>query len=475
MLLDLLLDGSLLLLLSATGALIARTLLRDADWRRPVMLSFPLGAGVFSLTLFLISWSGVPIRPISIYGVLLLLLTATFLMARRMSKTQPERQRVPCDTSSQAIISRTLPYMISVGFVILSMALSVGRAYSTWDAAAIWSVKGYGLAREGTIFAGETWGAHGLSYPLNIPLLIAAFDVLGGDLLPGSKLIFPLFYGSILLGCIGLWRKFGVPDRIVTLGTLLVASTPLIFEHSTRGYANLPFSAYLLLACGLTIEAIVEDDSRLLTMGGLLFGLAAWTRPEGTLLVPLLMLTLILTSWISQRRMHHLIHWLLPAGLIISVWILFSSQHASSGQFSAGIQLSIQALIQGEFPWQVLPKILRAFVKHALTLDGWGMLFSTSFLALLFNVRNSHPINNPVGFSLLGVTAAAFAAMMLFFVIVPFVGNLDMWIETGMDRMFMPVGLLTAAWAVLAWGDQVSGFRIQVAGEHGTENDPALP
>jgi len=29
------------------------------------------------------------------------------------------------------------------------------------DAAAIWAAKGYGIALEGTIFAGSSWGAHG--------------------------------------------------------------------------------------------------------------------------------------------------------------------------------------------------------------------------------------------------------------------------------------------------------------------------
>jgi len=220
------------------------------------------------------------------------------------------------------------------------------------------------------------------------------------------------------------------------------------------GYANLPFSTYLLLACIMTIEGNVNSDSGQQLMGGVLFGLAAWTRPEGVFLVPLLMLTMVIFSWVSQRRMPRLIPWLLPAGLIIGFWILFSSRQASSSQFSLGMQRAMQALIEGDFPWHVLPKILLAFVKHALALNVWGILFPTSLLALLFNVRKSHPAHNPAVFLLLSVTAATFAAMMLFFVIVPFVGDLGMWIETGMDRMFMPVGLFTAAWAVLLLGNR---------------------
>ena len=454
MLCDLLFDGSLLLLLAALGALLTRIILLDVDQPTLVLLAFPLGAGIFTLALFLASWIGVPIRPITVYSILLLLLGAAALLAHKTQASRPLRLDRQNEGPEQACTARITPYLIAAGWLILSMILSIGRAYSSWDAAAIWSVKGYGIASEGTIFAGATWGAHGLSYPLNIPLLIAAFDVLGGDLLPGSKIIFPLFYGSLLLGCVALWRKFGVPHSLLILGALLVASVPVIFEHSTMGYANLPFSTYLLLACIMTIEGNVNSDSGQQLMGGVLFGLAAWTRPEGVFLVPLLMLTMVIFSWVSQRRMPRLIPWLLPAGLIIGFWILFSSRQASSSQFSLGMQRAMQALIEGDFPWHVLPKILLAFVKHALALNVWGILFPTSLLALLFNVRKSHPAHNPAVFLLLSVTAATFAAMMLFFVIVPFVGDLGMWIETGMDRMFMPVGLFTAAWAVLLLGNR---------------------
>ena len=327
MLADLLFDGSLLLLLVALGALIAWIILLDGDLPILVMLAFPLGAGIFTLVLFLASWIGVPIRPLTVYGLLLLLLGVAGLIAHKQQLSLPRRLIHMDDGPMQGSTAHRMPYVIAAGWLILSMILSIGRAYSTWDAAAIWSVKGYGIASEGTIFAGATWGAHGLSYPLNIPLLIAAFDVLGGDLLPGSKLIFPLFYGSLLLGCIALWRKHGVPHFFLTLGTLLIASVPVIFEHSTMGYANLPFSTYLLLACIMTIEGNVQSDRGLQLMGGVLFGLAAWTRPEGVFLVPLLMLTVVLFTWASQRRMPRLIPWLLPVVLITGLWIPVSYTH----------------------------------------------------------------------------------------------------------------------------------------------------
>jgi len=162
MLCDLLFDGSLLLLLAALGALLTRIILLDVDQPTLVLLAFPLGAGIFTLALFLASWIGVPIRPITVYSILLLLLGAAALLAHKTQASRPLRLDRQNEGPEQACTARITPYLIAAGWLILSMILSIGRAYSSWDAAAIWSVKGYGIASEGTIFAGATWGAHGL-------------------------------------------------------------------------------------------------------------------------------------------------------------------------------------------------------------------------------------------------------------------------------------------------------------------------
>ena len=96
---------------------------------------------------------------------------------------------------------------------------------------AIWAVKGYGIAREGTIWAAGHWGDHGLAYPLNLPLLIANYRFTG-DMLPASKLIAPLFYISLCVGCLRFWLQRDVSPLTASLGAIGLAATPLLFEHA---------------------------------------------------------------------------------------------------------------------------------------------------------------------------------------------------------------------------------------------------
>ena len=61
------------------------------------------------------------------------------------------------------------------------------------DSIQIWGAKGYGIAITGSIKDVTDWETNTLAYPLHVPVLVAFFRLLSGDLLPSSKLIFSGF------------------------------------------------------------------------------------------------------------------------------------------------------------------------------------------------------------------------------------------------------------------------------------------
>src|SRR3989304_4936448 len=153
----------------------------------------------------------------------------------------------------------------------LSLAYPIGLGIFTWilflasragDGIAIWSVKGYGIAAAESIFGARQWGAFGLHYPLNLPLAIAAVRLIDGDVLPGSKIVFALFYLTLVLGCYVFLLRGGMLARVAALGTLLIATTPIVLDHGTNGYANLPMAAYLVLGGLFAIHGMVDGSAR---------------------------------------------------------------------------------------------------------------------------------------------------------------------------------------------------------------------
>jgi hypothetical protein len=448
MFLDLLLIGLILLL----GALVARILLGPEDRCGVAPLAFPLGAGLLTWFLFLLSWIGLPITFISVIGVYLSLMILVLILGFALRRPGFRQNKGTLKAGERGGTWKISLAILLAGLISLSAILALGRSYSTWDAIAIWSIKGYGIAREGTIFAGQHWGAHGLSYPLNIPLLVSVFRLLSGDVLPGSKLIFPLFYASLILGYFQFWCHFKIPRSIAGLGALLVATIPIVFEYGTIGYANLPFTTYLVLGCFMALEGVSDKDPRLQLVSGILFGLACWTRPEGIFILLILLVTFLIAFRISYPGQVRFVFWLLPILIIGGIWGVFLGQYGGNSQFFLGIQGSIQSVSQGKFPTDAIPKILRTLVRQAFTIEIWGFTFPAAIALIILNYKKLHPKRYPQIFTLILLTITIGVTIICIYALGSLTGNLDVLISTGLDRMFLPSGLIMAAWMILLVG-----------------------
>lgn len=174
-----LLDLTVLLSLVVLGGLLVGVILRTPTWLDSASLSFPIGAGAFTWILFLLSWSGVAISQMTVSLLLAGCLVVALLVAWRIGTLSPPQANYGEDTAERSTFA-TLLLVSVILLTAISALLAVGRAYSTWDAVAFWSTKGIGIALEGSIFAAEKWGPHGLAYPLNVPLLIALFRLVSG-------------------------------------------------------------------------------------------------------------------------------------------------------------------------------------------------------------------------------------------------------------------------------------------------------
>jgi hypothetical protein len=344
---------------------------------------------------------------------------------------------------------------------VVAVLISVGRSYSTWDAIAIWSAKGYGIALEDTVFAGEIWGAHHLNYPLNIPILISLFRSLEGDLLPGSKLIFPLFYISLLLGCYSFWRTSELKRGFAAIGLLFVATIPIVFTHATIGYANLPFSVYLVLGIIIGIEGILNRSKNLQLLSGILLALAAWTRPEGLFITPITIFALMLAFRSIGRGEMSFGRLILPAIIIVIPWGLFSGLYGTGGMFQSAAGSLLQSFGAGVFHLDSLYWIVRSLGRQLLEIKIWGLVIPVAVLVVITQRSKFQPRKFPLPFMVLMLTMVIGLSVTAFYYLVSFEGDLRFWLETGVNRMYLPAGLLGAVWVILYAGIPGDAERVE--------------
>jgi hypothetical protein len=439
-----LIDLLIFVAITGFGAFLTRRFIERPHRLEYASLSFPLGAGVLTWTAFLFSWLGIPLNLTAIGLFLALALTIallSFLANRRAAHggtSQADR------TSGRGWPLVTL--WVSLASVI-ALAITVGltRSYAEWDPLDIWSTKGYGIAMEGSIFAGQRWGRHSLAYPLNIPLLISFFRILSTDLLPGSKLLFIAFYISFLMGCFHFWRQQKVDILHASLGTLAVATVPIVFIHATTGYANLPFATYVVLGSLWGIQGVFSEDAKAKWLSGVLLGLANWTRTEGIGFSLAVIAALMVAAYVVKRK--PVIPWrtLLPSLLVGAVWLLFAGGYFGGTRAGNAVAAMIRNILDGNMHRYVPGVIISRFAVHILSVSIWGFLFPLSIFFILLNLRRCSPRNNPKAFSLLVIflVTAVYPAVLAYAAsYIQSIPDFPVFIDRSFDRYFFPPAFL---------------------------------
>lgn len=440
-----------LIALVVLGALLTRAFLETPDPVEILSLSLPLGGGVFTWVLFLISLAQVPLARASAAAAYLVSILAIAIYGvrrgwwRRVSRPRPRGPR------PHRIGLAPLILALCCTLLLVSSALAVGRSYSRFDAMAGWSIKGYGMALEGSVEAADRWGTWGRAYPLNLPLQISLFWMFGGDELPGSKLLFPLTFLSLLAGVYGFWRAQGVGAVLAGLGILFLLTNPLAYLHSTLGVANLPFAAYLTLGSLWLSRGVFRDNPRHRWVGGTMLAIACWTRAEGIAYC----LAILVGLWLSVRwlRAGQLSRplWLIPLAAVSLSWFGFSLAGVAESHLGGAIGGFFQRLLSGQFNARYLGEIIRLYAIRGFSPGNLGFLFPVLALLLGFGLWRLRPRQDPLGAALTGIAAIAAAIPVGLFYVRSFTRWTDFTelLTRSFDRATLPAIFLTVAAAIL--------------------------
>jgi hypothetical protein len=418
--------------------------------------AYPVGAGVFTFLLFLISWVGIPIGAFSVISSYLLALVSILLFNFRFVGSWDLELEIKSDRKSTRLdrFVRSAVLIIVAALILIAGYLSVMRSYSTWDAIGIWGVKGYAIGREGTIFAAGRYGSHGLSYPLDIPLQISLFQLFGGDNYSFSKLIFSAYYAALLLS---IWTLLRFQSRswLGSLGVLLVATIPILFEHATIGYANLPFSYYLVLGFLLFIEGLDIQGSGIGLIGALLLGLATWTRPEGTHLVLFGLVALGIVAALLKFDMKNYFQKMAPALTILLPWLIFSTLKDDQGVVGRSFASMLSGWSQGVFNLEAVYWTARYSARQVFDPRVWGLILPATTLMIFVGWKSFTPVQRRIFFHYSAVFVSMIITIFIYFYLASFTNDIHYLLGTSVNRIFMPawmfVGTVSGAIASMIW------------------------
>jgi len=403
--------------------------------------AFPIGAGVLAGLVFLASWAGVPYTRSSLLFLssLLVISMATIIYIRRKHSS-----RTVIRPKSKRIYQYAKPHLpilliAAVALAILSW-LSVGRAYSSWDAIVIWGLNAIGFAEQGTIM--RPIGAYGLSYPINLPLQISFFRLLSGDLAPGSKLLFPFYYISLVLGTYAFLQKRS-NWKIGLVGALLLGTIPIVVEHATIGYANLPFTVYLVLGLISIMLGFDEKDTGEQLVGGILLGFASWTRPEGAFLfLPMLVVIYLGVRVIGYQGRSSARAWLLPPLLFIVVWQFFMATVGAQGFFGGVLRIAWESIRTGQLNLLAFYWTARYALRQLIDPRVWGLIAPITLLSMILRGRRLLSKEESSFLFLLLPAAVGGLSLFAYYYLASFRQDIHYLLGTSVNRLFMPVWIL---------------------------------
>jgi hypothetical protein len=269
--------------LSLSGTLFVIILLPGQSLYMQIAMGYGLGLGVLSIGIMTLNLFGFQLNNIVILILTIVLLGVSFSFFVKGKAKYKNPNALP----KLGLWKKKFDFwpLIFIFLGGIAMLLAIGKGYHRIDAIQIWGAKGYGIASNGLIEEVTNWGTNTLPYPLHIPILIASFRVLFGEVLPSSKIIFAGYYLATMMISYFVLLGMGVKRWISGWTVLLIFTAPIIFRHGTIGYANLPLTYYLL--SGIVAFLSIFSDrplQRSLVLSGVFFAIGAWTRPEGLML-----------------------------------------------------------------------------------------------------------------------------------------------------------------------------------------------
>ncbi|MEO5656033.1 MAG: hypothetical protein ABIO65_02690, partial [Nitrospiria bacterium] len=355
--------------------------------------------------------------------------------------------------------TRVAWWMGAAGLAV-RLAMVLDRAMSKpvlgWDAFIVHALRAKAMYYDQTISASTLQFIGNADYPLGFPLIeLWVSWCAGGWDDTAFKLVFPCLLAALLAMMYGgLRHAFGPLGAMA--GTWLVAGLPLLVQHATDAYLDLPLAYAALGAAIFLWRYATTRHASDVVLGSLMTAFAVWMKNEGVLVLGINLIALTVLAarerrWGDRASWMHIGLFALSPVAIWGAWSAFKMAGGITGTLT--IEGSAALLHAGR-----LPDVLALMAFELVQSANWHVLWPVFFAGWMVYFRRSFdPSFLFFGWPVVLTLAA--------FVIVSASSVMYQYLFEGSTahRMVLHVAPLAAFWVALVLGDLLRMTRREVA------------
>lgn len=440
-----------ILALFALGWVMTSALTKESHALERFALAYGIGAGIFTIAVFLVSLISIPITLVS--GIIIfvtlfavfVILSGAFFAERRISQFGIERllRRTRFALLAMTKAQLVLLALGAIVFIITFIVAAYWQPY-VWDSLAVWALKAKVIAATGTLddLPRTGWAF----YPLNISLQITFLYLLGGTVL---QLIFPMYLLSLAALIIANLRK-RTGMTIALACALFLIVTPLVQFQATIAYADLPIAFYYVGSAIYLVRFLEERKQTWLVISAILVGLAGWTRTEGPLYLAINLVVLLLfypviarsgaTKQFCNGRLKHIALYIAIFLALWSPWTIYA-RLANYGDYFGFATIGVTDVLTGQLDFTRLGTIIDYLGQRVMATQDWGLLWLALPVAFIIGIKNIRAHAPLIALIILNIFAVIYtyyvASAQTYF-------SVDWWLATGFDRVtlhFIPLNV----------------------------------
>jgi|GEM_PF-5399036 len=282
-------------------------------WSLWLCLSLALGTLLCSQTLWLgmllTGKSAANLALLLDFILLVVLLALEWGLLRKLAR--PEPLSIP-EAENDSRWWNILPLL--AGGLCLLLTLGWLKLYpdGAWDALGIWNLRAMFLANEhwASAFHPALASSH-LDYPVGHPLSVARLMSYEPALMYFTAEHFSLSFYARLMSfhwlivlLLGMWSMVaGLRGRwLAGLSLLVLLTLPLLAQHFSHLYADLPLATVMLLGAGSVAMALETRRNLWWALAGFFIASAGWTKNEGLAFALAAVVTLIAFAILTRQR-----------------------------------------------------------------------------------------------------------------------------------------------------------------------------
>ena len=256
------------------GYLITLFLFKRIHLLQRLAYSFLFGTALYSLALFGFSIFKGRITTINVFAILSILIAFLQLLVfiKKVKLENWEKSFI----HGFRKLNKVEIYLLIIFLLLFlgSLVLATYWPVYEWDALALYDFRGRVIAQTGELLGTIGKTEYFSHYPPATSILHAFVYLLGGK---NPQYIYPFYYLSFLF--VFYFQLLRISNRKTSLFvTLILASTPIFFTHSTFAYTNLPYAIYFFIGTIYAYLFIVENKISYLLVAAISTGLTTWMR-----------------------------------------------------------------------------------------------------------------------------------------------------------------------------------------------------